>query len=103
MENSTVNAAARLDRLPISKWHCKFVALVVAGMFFDSVDLQVLGAVIGKLKVLGWATPEMFAKLVSVNFSGIFVGVIIAGFLVDRFGRRTLYMYNLIIYSVFTI
>ena len=72
-------------------------------MFFDTLDLFVLGAVIGKLKEIGWATTEMAAKLVSINFFGIFIGVIIAGFLVDRFGRRTLYMYNMVIYSVFTV
>ena len=34
----SVNAGARLDRLPISSFHYRIFALVGAGMFFDGYD-----------------------------------------------------------------
>ena len=38
---STVNAGARLDRLPISSFHYRIFWLIGAGMFFDGYDLYV--------------------------------------------------------------
>ena len=38
---TTVNAGARLDRLPISSFHHRIFWLIGAGMFFDGYDLYV--------------------------------------------------------------
>ena len=43
---SSVNAGARLDRLPISSFHYRIFWLVGAGMFFDGYDLYVAGGVL---------------------------------------------------------
>ena len=43
---SSVNAGARLDRLPISSFHYRIFWLVGAGMFFDGYDLYVAGSVL---------------------------------------------------------
>jgi putative MFS transporter len=47
---TSVNAGARLDRLPISSFHKRIFFLIGAGMFFDGYDLyvgtNVLGAVV---------------------------------------------------------
>src|SRR6266851_4047818 len=77
---STVNAGARLDRLPISSFHYRIFWLIGAGMFFDGYDLYV-GA-----SVLGAAVQSKFA--------------VIAGFLGDRFGRRFTYQFNLIVFGL---
>ena len=42
----SVNAGARLDRLPISSFHYRIFWLVGAGMFFDGYDLYVAGSVL---------------------------------------------------------
>jgi putative MFS transporter len=39
----TVNAGARLDRLPFSSFHRRIFFLIGAGMFFDGYDLYVGG------------------------------------------------------------
>ena len=43
----TVNAGARLDRLPISSFHRRIFWLIGAGMFFDGYDLYVGASVMG--------------------------------------------------------
>src|SRR4029077_2746497 len=43
---TTVNAGARLDRLPISSFHYRIFVLIGAGMFFDGYDLYVAGGVL---------------------------------------------------------
>ena len=44
---ATVNAGARLDRLPISSFHYRIFWLIGAGMFFDGYDLYVGATVLG--------------------------------------------------------
>ena len=44
---ATVNAGARLDRLPISSFHYRIFWLIGAGMFFDGYDLYVGTTVLG--------------------------------------------------------
>src|SRR6202521_378695 len=44
---TTVNAGARLDRLPISSFHHRIFWLIGAGMFFDGYDLYVGTTVLG--------------------------------------------------------
>jgi hypothetical protein len=36
---TTVNAGARLDRLPVSAFHRRVFVLVAIGMFFDGFDI----------------------------------------------------------------
>ena len=45
---SSVNAGARLDRLPISSFHYRIFWLIGAGMFFDGYDLYVGGGVLAR-------------------------------------------------------
>ena len=98
-----VNAAGRLDRIPICGWHYKFLGILVAGMIFDIVDLYILGGVMAKLTQIGMMTKDQAATMASANFAGIFLGCVIAGSMIDKYGRKMLYMYNLLIYSIFTI
>src|SRR5471030_2499444 len=44
--NRPVNAAARLDRLPIGPFHWRVLRLVCAGMFFDSFDNSMMAGVL---------------------------------------------------------
>jgi hypothetical protein len=44
----TVNAGARLDRLPLSSFHRRIFFLIGAGMFFDGYDLYVGTTVLGE-------------------------------------------------------
>ena len=43
----TVNAGARLDRLPISSFHRRILLLIGIGMFFDGFDVYVAATILG--------------------------------------------------------
>lgn len=43
----SVNAAARLDRLPVSAFHRRILTLIGIGMFFDRYDVYVAATVPG--------------------------------------------------------
>lgn len=92
--------AARLDRLPISRFHYRLFFILAVGMFFDGIDLYVLSGVMAVLIKTGWATMQNIAYLVSVSFIGLGAGGLLSGILSDRFGRRTMFVWNMLIYSV---
>jgi putative MFS transporter len=96
----TVNAGARLDRLPVSAFHHRIFWLVGAGMFFDGYDLYVGATVLGATVKSGFSTLAQNAQFVSLTFVGMTIGAFVAGFLGDRFGRRFTYQFNLMIFGL---
>ncbi len=94
-----VNAAARLDRLPMSAFQWRILTLVGAGMFFDGFDNQMAASVLGKLVQDGWSNMQTNAHFISVTFAGLAVGALSTGIIGDRYGRRFAYQFNLAIFG----
>ncbi len=97
---ASVNAGARLDRLPISSFHYRIFWLVGAGMFFDGYDLYVAGSVLAATIQTKFSTLPENLKFVSLTFLGMTIGSLITGFVGDRFGRRFTYQINLLIFGL---
>ncbi|MBV8837748.1 MAG: MFS transporter [Alphaproteobacteria bacterium] len=97
---SSVNAGARLDRLPISSFHYRIFWLVGAGMFFDGYDLYVAGGVLAATIQSKFSTLPQNLQFISLTFVGMTLGSLITGFVGDRFGRRFTYQVNLLIFGL---
>jgi putative MFS transporter len=96
----SVNAGARLDRLPISAFHRRIVTLIGIGMFFDGYDVYVAATVLGATLKSGFSTLAQNAQFISVTFIGMMIGSFVTGFLGDRYGRRFTYQANLMIFGL---
>jgi MFS transporter, putative metabolite:H+ symporter len=96
----SVNAAARLDRLPVSAFHRRILTLIGVGMFFDGYDVYVAATVLGATLKSGFSTLAQNAQFISVTFIGMMLGSFLTGFLGDRYGRRFTYQANLIIFGL---
>lgn len=99
----TVNAGARLDRLPLSSFHRRILMLIGIGMFFDGFDVYVAATVLGATLQTGFSSLAQNAQFVSVTFVGMMLGSLVTGFLGDRYGRRFTYQANLIIFGLASI
>jgi len=97
---ASASAGARLDRLPISKFHYRIFWLIAAGMFFDGYDLYVAGPVLGAALQSGFSTLAQNGWFLSLTFFGMTVGSLLAGFVGDRLGRRFTYQFNLMIFGL---
>jgi len=97
---ATVNAGARLDRLPISSFHYRIFWLVGAGMFFDGYDLYVAGGVLASTVQSKFSTVAQNLQFISLTFVGMTLGALITGFVGDKFGRRFTYQINLLIFGL---
>lgn len=98
--NISVNAGARLDRLPIGPFHRRMLWLVAMGMFFDSFDNTLSSSVLAEMLASHWSTLELNSLFMSATFGGLTVGAAAAGLLSDRFGRRFAYQFNLLIFGI---
>jgi putative MFS transporter len=92
--------SARLDRLPLSRYHYTILGMLGVGIFFDGVDNFILSGIVAALTRVGFTTAQSVAHLVSFSFIGLFLGAILTGMLCDRYGRRTMFVWNMLIYSI---
>ena len=93
---------ARLDRVPLSRFHWKLLLLSGLGWTFDSMDILLVGSVVAAVSA-DWQFDAMTATWInSVNLLGLFVGASLAGTLSDRIGRKAMFQVTLLIYSIFT-
>jgi MFS transporter, putative metabolite:H+ symporter len=93
---------ASLDDAKISPLHRRIIALIAAGYFFDVIDFIVLGS-LNPFLTKSFATDAQFAAIGSATIFGLFIGTIGQGEFADRFGRRFIYQFNLLLFGVFTI
>jgi MFS transporter, putative metabolite:H+ symporter len=96
----SVNAGARLDRLPMSGFHRRIMWLIGIGMFFDGFDIYVASTVLGATLKSGFSTLGQNALFVSLTFLGMMLGSLATGFLGDRYGRRFTYQTNLMVFGL---
>jgi MFS transporter, putative metabolite:H+ symporter len=96
----TVNAGARLDRLPMSGFHRRIMWLIGIGMFFDGFDIYIMSTVLSATIGSKFATLADGKWFVSLTFVGMTIGSLATGFLGDRFGRRFTYQVNLMVFGL---
>jgi len=92
-----------LDEAKISPLHKKIVALIAAGYFFDVIDFTVFGSLVPFILQSKFATGPEVAAIGSATVFGLFIGTAGQGEFSDRFGRRFIYQFNLLLFGVFTI
>jgi putative MFS transporter len=91
-----------LDEAKISPLHIKIVGLIAAGYFFDVIDFTILGS-LNPFLTKSFASPAEFAFIGSAAIFGMAIGTAGQGQLSDRFGRRFIYQFNLLLFGTFTI
>ena len=92
-----------LDEAKISPLHRKVVALIAAGYFFDVIDFTIFGALVPYIIQSQFATGAEVAAIGSAAIFGMFIGTAGQGQFSDRFGRRFIYQFNLLLFGIFTI
>jgi putative MFS transporter len=100
--------SARMDRLPITRHLWMMVFLISLGGFFEIYDLIFTGYIAPGMAmsgVLQTTTQSFFgfsgiAGFIAATFAGLFVGTFCFGWLPDRYGRRVVFTFALLWYSI---
>ena len=95
--------AARLDRLPPSRYMRRLVILLSLGAWFEFYDLFFSGYIAPALYQSGIYTPTTkgflgtagFASFVASLFAGLFIGTLCMSQISDRLGRRLIFSVHL--------
>jgi putative MFS transporter len=107
-EDTAITVAARLDRLPPSRHTRRLITLLSLGGWFEFYDLFFTAYVALGLFKAGLFKPttqglfdlQGFASFVAALFAGLFVGTLAFSWLSDRFGRRSIFTFALLWYSI---
>ncbi len=91
------------DKMPVDRTHVRVTVLTVAGYFLDGFNLLVISVAL--LTIVPALHPSAVATglIGSATLAGMFLGGLGSGFLVDLLGRRRIYMWDLLIFIIFTI
>lgn len=106
-DRAVAEVAARIERLPTSRYFWKVIVLVSLGAWFEFYDLIFTGYIapgLTKSGLLTTTTTTFFgytgiAGFIAATFAGLFVGTFFCGRLVDRFGRRAAFTWSMVWYS----
>jgi putative MFS transporter len=103
--------SARLDRLPATRYIWKLVLLLSLGGCFEYYDLfftAYIGPGLVRSGLFSNTSASFFgfsglASFVAATFAGLFTGTLVFGYTADRFGRRLIFTFSLLWYSVATV
>lgn len=95
-------AAARLDRLPPSRWLTAIMGLLFLSWLIESYDIGLTGAVLPSLTQQFALSTGMKSFVAIAANIGIVIGIVPAGRLADRFGRRNVLIIGTAAYAVLT-
>ncbi|HET7879741.1 MAG TPA: MFS transporter [Acetobacteraceae bacterium] len=116
MSTASAQLAARLDRLPMTRHIWYLVTLISLGGCFEFYDLFLTAYIAPGLNRAGYFTPQSLGAFNALGplhvagigtfvfafFAGLFVGAICLGHVADNYGRRTVFTFSLIWYSITT-
>src|SRR5690348_11492703 len=92
-----------LDNARMGPIHWRVLALVASGYFCDVIDFTIFGALVPDLIKSGFVTQQQVPWIGSTTLLGLFVGTLAQGEFTDRFGRKTVYQFNLLLFGLATI
>ncbi|OZI30861.1 MFS transporter [Bordetella genomosp. 10] len=94
--------AARLDRLPVSRFHVVVLVVAALSLFFDTLDTVITGFVLATLSPLWGFGTATIGVISAIGLAGYLVGSAVAGFAADHYGRKRMIMLTLVMYSLFS-
>ncbi len=86
----------QLDSAPLTKLHKKLVLAAGLGVFLDGYDLVIIGIAMIFIRQQWQPSPVQNSMLGSAALAGAFLGALSAGRIADRFGRKAIYVIDLI-------
>ncbi|MFJ6211322.1 MFS transporter [Lysinibacillus sp. NPDC092081] len=78
----------------------KLLGVAGVGWLFDAMDVGILSFVIAALAVEWGLTPSQSGWIGSINSIGMAVGALIFGVLADKVGRKQIFMWTLVLFSI---
>lgn len=95
--------AVDFNQIPMNRFIRRLTFLSAMGLFLDGYDLTIISVALLFVKSQFQPSPYMVGLVGSAAVVGMLLGSLIFGNLTDRFGRRTMYLLDLLFFVVFSI
>jgi Sugar phosphate permease len=92
----------RLEQMPISRFHYALLITAGLGWMFDSMDTGIVSFVLPVLMKEWHLSPEQVGNIGSIGLLGMAIGAIVAGMIADKIGRKKVFAFTLLTYSIAT-
>lgn len=97
------SAAARLERLPITKFHYYIMWVLAFSFFFELGDINTLSYTSPAI-IKNWhLSLSTMGNIVSATFLGMFLGASLVGWVSDKIGRKKSLIAAILIFSLFSL
>jgi putative MFS transporter len=100
------NAAASIEQavnaVPLNRRHAVVFALCSAGLFFESLNLQLMSFIAPQVAREWGLGPRMLGLVISAAIFGMMLGTYVFGAIADRHGRRLAFQWTVGIFSLLT-
>src|ERR1700689_4020025 len=93
------DTAARVnyDDAPLRPFHLRVAAAACGGVFSDGYGLGIIGISLSRAPAQLGLNPVWLGLLGGASLFGLFAGALLTGPAADRFGRRPIFAYNMVI------
>ncbi len=102
LEEAEANLLTRLDNLPITRGIWIIIGLLTLVWVVEAFDIGMIGSALIFLKKSWNLTPAQTGLLGSAGTFGIVLGLLPAGSVADRYGRKKVLLIGVIVFSAFT-
>ena len=97
---SAADISARLERLPLSRWHVKTRVLVGVATFFDGFDQLMIAYALPVLIPFFKLNPSLISWTIAIGGLGMLFGALAGGWAADRVGRVPILIGSLVVYAL---
>ncbi|HEV2641576.1 MAG TPA: MFS transporter, partial [Candidatus Elarobacter sp.] len=80
----------------------KLLLAAGGGWLFDAMDLLLVGTVVAAVGREWHLSKPVVGGIITANLIGMFLGASLSGIVADRFGRKAVFMWTLLAYSLLT-
>ncbi len=101
--NTFSQISARLDRLPLARFHYQVIVALGFVFFFEFADLNTFAYAAPQMRLQFGMSIDSVAWITSVTFLGMFVGAAFGGRFADVAGRRKGLVIGLGVFSIFSL
>lgn len=102
-EDRPLNLPQRMERLPLTRYQNKLFLIIATAWLFDSMDLGMMTFILAPICETFKLTHAQTGILGSASLGGMALGAGLAGMLADRFGRKTIFQWSMLVWGTASI
>lgn len=94
---------ARLERIPLSRFHAPFYTFLGIGTFFDSYNSLAIASALSVVFIDLHISLSQAGSLLGIAYLGQLAGALVFGAASERFGRKPVFIASLLVMGVFAL